>query len=207
MKIIMTGGTGLIGSIILKGLRQDGHFVSNLTRQTIESTGFRFPDLADGGYEVFIHAARNREALDHFTEDAYHNMFDTDVVLPLRVMKAIRDTMQVAVIITSVYGFMVPPHISSAPATYGICKAAQVQMVREIASRIGEFGQRINGIAYGGVESERQDPGWREDYCELVPLGKMVKPEEVYGKVRFLIGPDSEGITGHILTVDGGLSL
>ena len=40
---------------------------------------------------------------------------------------------------------------------------------------------------------------------ERTPLNRFGTPEDVAGAVAFLIGPDASFITGHTLTVDGGL--
>ena len=37
------------------------------------------------------------------------------------------------------------------------------------------------------------------------PLARFGTPEDVAGAVAFLVGPDASFITGHTLTVDGGL--
>jgi 3-oxoacyl-[acyl-carrier protein] reductase len=37
------------------------------------------------------------------------------------------------------------------------------------------------------------------------PLGRFGKPEDIAGAVAFLVSPDAAFITGHVLTVDGGL--
>ena len=40
---------------------------------------------------------------------------------------------------------------------------------------------------------------------ERTPLARFGEPEDVAGAVAFLAGPDAGFITGHVLTVDGGL--
>jgi len=41
-----------------------------------------------------------------------------------------------------------------------------------------------------------------------VPLGRLGKPEEVAGMVRFLaLDPATEYVTGHMFNVDGGIAI
>ena len=37
-----------------------------------------------------------------------------------------------------------------------------------------------------------------------IPLGRLGKPDDVVGPIRFLCGPESDYITGHTLVVDRG---
>jgi 3-oxoacyl-[acyl-carrier protein] reductase len=39
-----------------------------------------------------------------------------------------------------------------------------------------------------------------------IPLGRIGKPEDVAGVIRFLCGQDSAYITGQTITVDGGMT-
>jgi NAD(P)-dependent dehydrogenase (short-subunit alcohol dehydrogenase family) len=44
-------------------------------------------------------------------------------------------------------------------------------------------------------------------YLVNTPLGRVGEPDEIAHVVRFLLGPESQWMTGQILNVDGGNSL
>ena len=44
-------------------------------------------------------------------------------------------------------------------------------------------------------------------YAKMCPLGRMLKPKEVFEPVWFLCSNRSSGATGHNLIIDGGRSV
>ena len=68
---------------------------------------------------------------------------------------------------------------------------------------IGEKGLRINQIVLGGVYND-QDGEFVKAYSENVPMGRMVKVEDIYGPIALLISDSSSYMTGLSITIDGG---
>lgn len=106
------------------------------------------------------------------------------------------------------------------PGYTGYCasKAALLGLVRALALELAPQGVRVNAICPGWVDTDMAWDGLdgmargmgisREEAhriaMQAVPLGRMGKPEEVAGLVRFLLGPDAQIITGQALDPNGG---
>jgi NAD(P)-dependent dehydrogenase (short-subunit alcohol dehydrogenase family) len=89
-----------------------------------------------------------------------------------------------------------PPH-------YTFIKAGMINFTRFIANYYGKMGVRANCISPGGYFNNQPEPFVR-NYCERVPLGRMLQNEDIKGTVVFLASDASEYVTGINLMVDGG---
>ncbi len=111
--------------------------------------------------------------------------------------------------VSSIYGMVAPtPRLyenfdKESPINYGVAKAALIQLTTELAVRLAKKDIRVNGISYGGVEG-RADENFKKRYGQYCPSGRMLKHDEVFGAVSFLLSDASKGMTGHNLVVDGG---
>lgn len=93
-------------------------------------------------------------------------------------------------------------------ANYAAAKAGLIGFTKSLAKEVGSRGITVNAIAPGFIAT-RLTAGLPEEtkamLLERTPLNRFGTPEDVAGAVSFLIGPDASFITGHTLTVDGGL--
>ena len=89
-----------------------------------------------------------------------------------------------------------PPH-------YTFVKAGVINFTRFIANYYGKQGVRANCISPGGYFNNQPQP-FVENYCQRVPLGRMLHNEDLKGAVVFLASDASEYVTGANLMVDGG---
>lgn len=110
------------------------------------------------------------------------------------------------------YG-IVPPNPSlyknpeqDSPIQYGVAKAAQIHLTKELAIRLASKNIKVNAISFGGIEG-RVDNEFRNKYAKLCPLKNMLKEEDVIGAIDFLASNNSVGMTGHNLVIDGGWSV
>ncbi|MFT6910010.1 MAG: NAD(P)-dependent dehydrogenase (short-subunit alcohol dehydrogenase family) [Oleiphilaceae bacterium] len=94
-------------------------------------------------------------------------------------------------------------HARQSPIHYGVAKAALEHLTRELAVRLADQNIQVNCVAFGGVEG-RVDEQFKTRYSKLVPLGRMLRVDEVSGPVDYLLSEMSSGMTGQVMSVDGG---
>jgi 3-oxoacyl-[acyl-carrier protein] reductase len=68
-------------------------------------------------------------------------------------------------------------------------------------------GITVNAVAPGLIESPMTEGGMdAKQLRELVPVGRMGRPEEVASLVGFLASDAAAYITGQVIGIDGGMS-
>jgi len=98
-------------------------------------------------------------------------------------------------------------------AAYVASKAGIIGLTRELASQWGRYGIRVNAVAPGFFASEMtaelgDDPESFPDFLlKRTPLGRGGRAGELDDAVLYLLGPGSSFVTGHVLSVDGGMAI
>jgi 3-oxoacyl-[acyl-carrier protein] reductase len=93
-------------------------------------------------------------------------------------------------------------------ANYAASKAGLIGLTKAVAKELASRNVLVNAIAPGFIETEMTaelSEAARTGLMGQIALGKLGKPEDVAGVVRFLSGPDAGYITGQVLVVDGGM--
>lgn len=93
-------------------------------------------------------------------------------------------------------------------ANYASAKAGLVGLTKSMAREVGSRGITVNAVAPGFIETRLTDvlnQEIKDNLLKQIPAGRLGQPEDVAGAVAFLVSPDASYITGHVLTVDGGL--
>ena len=93
--------------------------------------------------------------------------------------------------------------------SYGITKAANAQLVRNLAVQWGAEGIRVNAIAPGVIETAfatpiTADPAAASARLAKTPLGRFGTPAEVAGTALWLASDAGAFVTGQTIVVDGG---
>ena len=91
----------------------------------------------------------------------------------------------------------------------GVAKAALEASVRYLADDLGPQNIRVNAISAGPIKTLAASGisgfgGILQVYRDRSPLRRNTELEEVGETGRFLLGPESSGITGEVLMVDSG---
>jgi NAD(P)-dependent dehydrogenase (short-subunit alcohol dehydrogenase family) len=104
---------------------------------------------------------------------------------------------------------------------YGASKAGIVGFTRNLALQAAPLGVRVNCVCPGSVDTEltrrsfaglaavqgESVEGAMDRFAERIPLGRLARPNEIAGAVRYLASDDASYLTGAMLVVDGGLSV
>ena len=109
---------------------------------------------------------------------------------------------------SSIAGHLTHPYFGA----YTPSKAGIEAMVRNAADEFGCKRVRFNAIRPGFVATEimegvPRDSETYRSYIENTPMDDVGQPHHVGALARFLIGSDSEWITGQAINVDGGHAL
>ncbi|MCB9231350.1 MAG: SDR family oxidoreductase [Bacteroidia bacterium] len=171
--------------------------------------------------DVLIHNARNVANLavgeDGISrKSAFAAEYMMAVAIPylitMELVNANGSKLNNVIHIASMYG-VVPPNpglyddpARQAPIQYGTAKAGMIHLTKELAVRLAPQGIRVNAISYGGVEG-RVSADFLARYSSLLPMGRMLREDEVAGPAGFLASDASSGMTGHNLIFDGGWSV
>ncbi|MEX0603973.1 MAG: SDR family oxidoreductase [Marinobacter sp.] len=93
--------------------------------------------------------------------------------------------------------------------TYGVSKAAEAALARNLAVEWGPKGIRVNAIAPGLIKTDfakalLEDPVRVKRAEEKTPLRRIGDPVDIAGLAVFLSTPASAYITGQVIVADGG---
>jgi len=147
------------------------------------------------------------------TEEAYDKVLNTNVKHNLwlcnRVLPQMAERRDGAVIIVSSIAALKGNDMLG---IYGISKAADAQLVRNLAVEWGRSNIRANCIAPGLVRTDFaralwEDPERLAKATATYPLGRIGEPEDIAGAALLLASPAGRFITGQTLVVDGGVTI
>ena len=112
------------------------------------------------------------------------------------------------IIISSIGGLRGTPVIGA----YGISKAADMQLARNLAHEFGPHNVRVNCIAPGLIRTDFAKALWENPTAlaarnASTPLRRIGEPDEIAGAAVYLAAPASRFMTGQSLVIDGGVTI
>ena len=87
-------------------------------------------------------------------------------------------------------------------------KAGIIGFTKALAKELAPSGIRVNAVAPGFIKTDMTAHITKDEvdaFLEDVPLGRVGIPIDVANAVLFLASEDSAYITGHVLSVNGGI--
>ncbi|MFC2967264.1 SDR family NAD(P)-dependent oxidoreductase [Acidimangrovimonas pyrenivorans] len=145
-------------------------------------------------------------------DDAFDKTVRVNIRANMRLAKRVIPGMQAKrdgaiVVISSIAAFKG----SDMLGIYAVTKAADTQLVRNLAVAYGGDNIRVNGIAPALVKTDFaralwEDPQRAEKVAKSYALGRLGDPDDIAGAAVFLSSPAAGWMTGQTLIIDGGWS-
>ncbi len=91
---------------------------------------------------------------------------------------------------------------------YVASKAGIIGLTKALAQEVGSRNITVNAVAPGFIETDmtaKLTPEQREAMLAKVPLKRGGLPEDIAAAVKFLASDEASYITGHVLSVNGGM--
>ena len=95
-------------------------------------------------------------------------------------------------------------------SNYSASKAGIVGFTKSIAKELASRNILVNAVAPGYIDTDMTaalTEDQRKAVIDTIPLKRVAKPEEVAKVVLFLASPDSDYVTGQVISIDGGMSV
>ncbi len=230
--VLITGGSGGIGSVLLEGFRTASAYVASFDRVSpkVDSKFIKFykvdisnySELKDvfskfledfGRIDVLVNCAGTTAPVDNieyplnlWKETLDNNLNAVFYLSQLAGLQMIKQGEGGSIInITSINASCAMPNN---PA-YAAAKSGTRHLTKALALDWGRYGIRVNNVGPGYTETQinkksLNDPVAYKKRADLSMLGRWAKPKEMVGPVIFLASNASSFVTGTDLWVDGG---
>jgi 3-oxoacyl-[acyl-carrier protein] reductase len=189
-----------------------------------------------GGLDIIVNNAGYTwdSVIQKMTDEQFQAIIDVHVTAPFRILRAAaepirtfakreaaegREVFRKVVNISSVSGL----GGNAGQINYAAGKAAVVGMTKTLAKEWGRYKVNVNCVAFGFIRTRMTQPlasdsadasrkvGVQPAMIEhleqnAIPLGRLGTPEEAADGVYLVCSPESNSISGQVVTVGGGIT-
>lgn len=211
-----TGGSGIMAGEVIRDVEAvgaEGLWVpgdvsqeetgKNLVSQTVE----RF-----GRLDILIHNAgiTDNDLMIRMTGERWRKVIETNLNSAFYVTQPALRQMQRQREGVILFVSSVSAHGNPGQASYSAAKAGLEGLMRTIAVEYMSQRRpiRANAIAFGAVDTnmiKELPEETKEKLVSLMPLGRLITPEEAANVAIFLVSPRSKIINGAVIDADGGM--
>ena len=168
-----------------------------------------------GRFDILVANAgiQHRKPITEFETADFQRVLDTNLTavwaLCREAARAMIPVKRGRIILTgSVSALLARPTISAYVASKGAVHA----FTRELAAELAPHNITVNAIAPGYFATEMntaliENKEFNDWVCRRTPAGRWGKPEEIGPAAVFLASDEASYVNGHVLTVDGALSV
>ncbi len=145
------------------------------------------------------------------SDEAFRKTMDNNILSNLWLVKMVAPEMTerrdgAIIIVSSIGGLRASVEIG----TYNVSKAADFQLVRNLAHELGPHNIRVNCIAPGLVKTDFARALWEGPMgplrVEATPLRRLGEPDDLAGAAIYLASRAGAWTTGQTIVVDGGVT-
>jgi 3-oxoacyl-[acyl-carrier protein] reductase len=175
-----------------------------------------------GGLDIIVNNAgfTRDNVIQKMTDEQFQAVLDVHVTGPFRILRAAaepirrfakqeaeegREVFRKVVNISSVSGLCG----NAGQINYAAGKAAVVGMTKTLAKEWGRYRVNVNCVAFGFISTRMTKPLGDERLDSLakqqIPLGRLGTVEEAANGVYLFCIPESDYISGQVITVGGGI--
>lgn len=230
-EVVVTGGSGGIGSALITGLVSTGAKVHNLDLQSPVNSEADFQQTDFTDENSVKNSFSKIEKVDAIIVCAGVQLVGADT----KIADVSIETWQKTIDVNMTGAFLsvkyaMPALIKSGRGSviligsptgmtmegagytaYGASKAGMMGLSRIIAADYKEKGVRSNVVVPGTMSTPLiqkiwDDPEKGPDLIRRTPLGRMGKPSDLVGLVNWLVSEQSSFATGAFYAVDGGMT-
>lgn len=212
------GATGEIGRMIVSRFESEGYRVAGFSRNSIDGlfsldTLETIPvELSRADCVVWASGANLNDSIINYNQGNLRNLLEanlfyiTEGISKLRLANLLSSECHL-VIISSVWQDLSKENKFS----YTISKSALAGLIRSLAADLSSEGMRVNGVLPGVVDTKMTRAALSDDQIQRIrdqtPTSQLISIDDVASLVYFLSAPESRGINGQSIVVDGGWSV